>query len=151
SERRREVAVRVALGASRARLASQFLVESVLLAIGGGALGLIVGWAGVGVLRGALPANMPRVNEIRVDLAVLAACALVSVFVGIAFVLAPALFAARTDPQHALRERSGEASGRAGARLRDALVMAEVALAFVLVVGAGLMIRTLWNLEHVDP
>jgi predicted permease len=151
AERRREVAVRVALGASRGRIVRQFLVESLLLSALGGAMGLAVGWLGVGALRRILPPNTPRLAEVGVDVTVLAVCAAVALVTGILFGFGPALLAARTEPQGALRSRAGPGSGRAGDRLRGSLVAAEIGLAFVLVVGAGLMLRTLWNLSRVDP
>ena len=151
AERRREIAVRVALGAASGRIVRQFLTESLLLSIVGGAIGLALGWLGVGVLRQVLPEDTPRLGEVSVDLTVLAVCAGVALLTGILFGLGPALLAARTDPQGALRTRTGGEPGPAGERIRGSLVAAEVALAFVLVVGAGLMLRTLWNLSRVDP
>jgi predicted permease len=151
AERRREIAVRVALGAARGRIVRQFLIESLVLSAGGGALGFALGWLGVIALRRVLPADTPRLGEVSVDLTVLLVCTGVAVIAGILFGLAPALLAARTDPQGALRARTESGAGRTGERIRGSLVAAEVGLAFVLVVGAGLMIRTLWNLSHVDP
>jgi predicted permease len=151
AERRREIAVRVAIGASRGRVVRQFLVESVTLALMGGALGLVVGWLGVGALRRFLPADTPRLADVEVDLTVLAVCGAVAALSGILFGVAPAWLAARTDPQGAMRARSASGTGRMGERIRGSLVAAEVALAFVLVIGAGLMLRTLWNLSRVDP
>ena len=151
AERSREIAVRVALGAGRGRIVRQFLIESVTLSTLGGALGLGLGWLGVGALRRVLPPDTPRLDDVGVDLTVLAVCAVVAVGTGILFGLAPALLAARTDPQRALRARTGGGGAGTGERIRGMLVAAEVALAFVLVVGAGLMLRTLWNLSRVDP
>ena len=151
TERRREVAVRVAIGASRGRIVRQFLVESVTLALMGGALGLALGWLGVGVLRRFLPADTPRLADVEVDVTVLAVCAAIAALTGILFGVGPAWLAARTDPQGAMRARTGSGARRTGERIRGAMVAAEVALAFVLVIGAGLMLRTLWNLSHVDP
>ena len=151
AERRREIAVRVALGAGRGGIVRQFLVESMALAAAGGALGLALGWLGVEALRRILPADTPRLDEVSVDLTVLAVCATVTAIAGILFGLVPALVASRTDPQGALRARTESSGGRAGERVRGAFVATEIALAFVLVVGAGLMLRTLWNLSRVDP
>ena len=151
AERRREIAVRVALGAGRGGIVRQFLVESMALAAVGGALGLALGWLGVKALRRILPGDTPRLDEVSVDLTVLAVCAAVAAIAGILFGLVPALVAARTDPQGALRARTESSGGRAGERVRGSFVAAEIALAFVLVVGAGLMLRTLWNLSRVDP
>jgi putative ABC transport system permease protein len=151
AERRREIAVRVALGAASGRIVQQFLVESLVLSVLGGALGLGLGWIGVSALRRLLPLDTPRLGEVTVDLTVLALCAAVAVATGLLFGLAPALLAARTQPQGAMRSRTGDGTGGAGAHIRGSLVAAEVGLAFVLVVGAGLMLRTLWNLSRVDP
>jgi predicted permease len=151
AERRREVAVRVALGATRARVVGQFLIESLTLSVAGGTLGLALGWVGVRMLRRILPADTPRIADVGVDYTVLVVCAAVVVLTGILFGLAPALLAANTPPDGALRARTTGDRGRSGARLRGVMVATEIALAFVLVIGAGLMIRTLWNLSRIDP
>jgi predicted permease len=151
AERRREVAVRMALGATRARVVGQFLVESVTLAAAGGVLGMALGWLGVRALVRILPADTPRLGDVSVDPTVLGVCAAVVVLTGVLFGLAPALLAANTEPEGALRARTGSGLGKSGSRARGALVAVEVALAFVLVIGAGLMIRTLWNLSRIDP
>ncbi len=150
TERHRDVAVRVALGASRARVVRGVAAESVMLALGGTLLGLALAYAGVAVLRGILPANMPRLSAVGVDTRVLAACAVVGLLVGLV-ALIPALASTRADPSEALRATRGDSAGRLGARWRGALVSAEIALALVLVVGAGLMLKTLWRLSNVDP
>jgi len=147
--RRREIAVRAALGASRPRVVAQMLVESVVLALAGAVAGVALGAAGVRVLRGSLPPDTPRLTEISLDATVLAVCAVLAVLIGIGFGLAPAFLASRGDAQDALRGSRGVA-GRAGSeRTRASLVVAEVALTLVLVIGAGLMMRTLWSLSHV--
>jgi len=148
--RRREIAVRTALGASRQRVIAQMLVESVLLALGGAAAGVALGAVGVRVLRASLPADTPRVASITLDGTVLAVCATLAILIGIAFGLAPALSASRGDAQDALRGARGVAGRAGGERTRGALVVAEVALTLVLVIGAGLMMRTLWSLSRVD-
>lgn len=149
--RRREIAVRTALGASRRRVIAQMLVESVVLALGGAAAGVALGAVGVRVLRASLPADTPRLASITLDGTVLAVCATLAILIGIAFGLAPALLASRGDAQDALRGARGVAGRAGGERTRGALVVAEVALTLVLVIGAGLMMRTLWSLSHVDP
>ncbi len=149
--RRHEIAIRAALGAARGRIIRQLLSESVLLAMGGGALGIGFGALGVRWLRHLLPADTPRLESISLDLRVLAVCALATLGVGIIFGLAPALVASRTDLEGTLRAaRSGHGAGAAGRRTRGSLVVAETALALVLVIAAGLMIQTLWRLSLVD-
>jgi predicted permease len=148
--RRREIAVRTALGASRPRMIAQMLVESVVLALGGAATGVALGVVGVRALRASLPADTPRLTSITLDGTVLAVCATLAILIGIAFGLAPALLASRGDAQDALRGARGVAGRAGGERTRGALVVAEVALTLVLVIGAGLMMRTLWSLSHVD-
>ncbi len=126
--RRREVAIRAALGAGRLRLVRQFLTESVLLALGGGLLGLAIASWGADLLLKLAAAQIPRSSEIGIDWRVFAWLLAVSVATGIGFGLAPALAAARTDVQKGLKESGGLSRGR----LRDGLVVGEVALAFVL-------------------
>lgn len=148
--RRRELAVRRALGASQAQIARQLLVQSLLLAIGGGTLGLLAGSLGMRALAAILPSTLPMMSAVRVDAGVLATCAVVVLGAGLLFGVVPALLGARVDPDGALRARAAELSSRSHALMRDALVVAEVALAVVLVVGAGLMTETLWRLNRVD-
>ncbi len=147
--RRREIAVRTALGATRRRVLAQMLVESVVLALGGAAVGVALGAFGVRVLRAALPPDTPRLSSITLDAPVLALCAGLAILLGIAFGLAPALLASGGDVQDALRGARGVAGRAGGERARGTLVVAEVALTLVLVIGAGLMMRTLWSLSHV--
>ncbi|MEP6690399.1 MAG: ABC transporter permease [Gemmatimonadaceae bacterium] len=149
--RRGEITVRVALGASRGRVIRQMLSESVVLSACGGVLGMALGAAGVSALKRMLPATTPRLEAVRLDATVFAVCALVTLAVGILCGLAPALVASRPDLQSALRGARGDAGGAGGRRARGALVTAEVALALVLVIGAGLMMQTLWRLSRVDP
>ncbi len=154
STRKREVAVRAALGAGRWRLIRQFLTESVLLALGGGALGLGVGYVAMAALRAAgavLPPNsLPRELHVAMDARLLAFCLAISVITGVLFGLAPAIQAARPDLAGTIKEggRGSTAGGRR--RARSALVVAEVALAFVLLTGAGLLLRSFQNLLRVD-
>jgi predicted permease len=150
--RQRELAVRMALGASRARLVRQLLTESLLLALIGGALGLLLAFGGVKGLISLLPADFPRLHEIHVSTPVFLFTFIISSVTGILFGLVPALQASRMDPRQGLHESGRAATGSAKmSRMRDALVMAEVSLACVLLVGAGLMFRSLINLLHLDP
>ena len=151
AERRREVAVRTALGAGRGRLFRQLLVESIALASAGGVLGMGLGLLGVRLLRAVLPASIPRVQEIALSPTVLVVSASITLLAGVLVGLVPALIAVRSEPHAALRGRTDDGGGKRGGLLRGGLVIAEVALAFTLVVGAGLMVRTLWNLSHMDP
>jgi predicted permease len=141
--RQREIAVRAALGAGSGRLALQFLVESVVLALLGGALGLLLALWGVDALVAIDPDRLPRGQEIRLDGIVIAFTLGVSLLTGIVFGVIPALHAGRVDPAEALKEGSrGTAGGRMG-RFRNALVVVQIALALVLLAGAGLMTRSL--------
>ena len=148
--RRREMAVRTALGASRPRVIAQMLVESIVLSLGGAIAGIAIGGVGVQVLRRSLPADTPRLSAIALDGQVLALCTTVAVLLGLVFGLAPAFLASRGDMHDALRGMRGVAGRAGGERTRGALVVAEVALTLMLVIGAGLMMRTLWSLTHVD-
>ena len=152
SARQREIAVRLAMGAPRSRVVRQLLTESLLISLIGGTLGLALAFGGVRALVSLLPADFPRAHEIHVSGPVLAFTLLVSLITGILFGLAPALQASRTDPKEGL-QKGGRTStaGRNQGRLRNALVIAEVSLASVLLVGAGLMLRTFLNLTHLDP
>ena len=150
--RQREIAVRSALGAPRSRLIQQMLTESLLISLLGGGLGIAVALGGVRALVSLLPADFPRADAIHVNFPVLAFTLLVAIAAGFLFGLAPALQVSRADLQKGLREggRSSTGSGR-HTRLRSALVVAEVSLACVLLVGAGLMLRSLVNLLRMDP
>jgi predicted permease len=149
--RQREVAVRLALGAPRRRLIRQMLTESLLIAVLGGGLGAVLAEGGVKALVTLLPAGFPRAQEIHVNAAVFAFTFLVSILTGILFGLAPALQASRTDPKRGLYEggRTTTGSARQG-RLRNALVVSEVSLACVLLIGAGLMLRSFLNQLNED-
>jgi putative ABC transport system permease protein len=149
--RQREIAVRVALGAQRSRVVRQLLTESLLIACVGGALGLAMALAGVKALVSLLPANFPRAHDIHVSAPVFLFTLLVSVTTGVLFGLAPALQASRTDPREGLH-KGGRATTGGGhqSRLRNALVVSEVGLACVLLICAGLMLRSLLNLMHLD-
>jgi predicted permease len=152
SARQREIAVRVALGAQRSRVVRQLLTESLLIASIGGAFGLVLAVAGVKALVSLLPANFPRAHEIHVSAPVFLFTLLISVGTGVLFGLAPALQASRTDPKEGLH-KGGRATTGGGrqSRLRNALVISEVSLACVLLIGAGLMLRSFLNLLHLKP
>ena len=151
-ERAREMSVRTALGAARSRLFSQLLSESLVMAAAGGAVGVGVAYLGVEALRALAPANLPRLDEIRVDAVVLAFTLSVTVGAGVLFGLAPALLAGRTDVQTVLREEGrGGTAARKRIRLRQLLVVSETALAVVLLVGAGLLLQSFRRLVSVDP
>ena len=149
--RAREVALRAALGASRQRLVRQFLSEAVLLSLAGGILGLGVGYATMAALKAAIPPyTLPTEVDVKMDGRVLLFALAISVLTGILFGLAPALGATKTDLVTSLKEGGGGTIGGARHRLRAALVVAEVALAFVLLTGAGLLIRSFFQMMHAD-
>jgi putative ABC transport system permease protein len=150
--RHREISIRAALGAGRGRLVRQLLTESVLLALVGGAAGVLLARWGLDALLALAPASLPRVADIRLDRYVLAVSLGLSVVTGLVFGLAPAWLAARTDVNEALKQGSrGTTEGGARGRLRSSLVVLEVAFALVLLAGAGLLVRSFINLVHVDP
>lgn len=151
AERRREMSVRAALGASRARLLRQLLVESLFLSGVGGALGIGLAVAATGAIVSALPFDMPRVQEIGVDWRALVFVAVVSVATGILCGIAPALQLMRADLRAALTTSRGAADMSGSRRLRSLLVSAEIAVALVLVVGAGLTVKSLARVLAVDP
>jgi predicted permease len=148
--RRREFAIRSALGASRARLVRQLLTESVLLAMTGGILGLMVAKLAVSLMFVEFPQSLPRAESIGVNLPVLFFAFGISLAVGIAFGLLPALKSSRADVQASLK--SGDrGTTRAHPRSQSALVIIQMALTLVLLVGAGLLLRTIGDLRKVDP
>ncbi|HEX8179244.1 MAG TPA: ABC transporter permease [Pyrinomonadaceae bacterium] len=150
--RQREVAIRTALGASRGRVVRQFLVESMMLALAGGATGLLLALWGVDLLRAAGPRDIPRLSEAGLDWRVLAFTCAVSLATGMLFGLAPALRSTETDLSEALKEGGRSmTTGFKGQRLRGLLVVSEVALALVLTVGAGLMLKSFRRLLGVAP
>ncbi len=154
--RKREFAIRAALGAGRARIVRQLLVESILLAVSGGIVGLGLGFLGVRALLAVSPAGLPRIGEngsaIGLDWRVLAFTLVVSLVTGILFGLFPALNASRPDLNSTLKEsanRSG--TGFRQGKVRSLLVISEVSLALVLLIGSALLIRTLVALRSVGP
>ena len=149
--RRREIAIRAALGAGRTRVVRQLLTESALLAAAGGAAGAALAWTSVRVLKRAAPAAIPRLNEVGLDANVLAFVLGVTLAAALVVGLLPALRVAAPDLANSLRERAHAASGgRQRQRLRATLVTAEIALALMLVAGAGLLIRSFWRLQQVE-
>ncbi|MGC1615631.1 MAG: ABC transporter permease, partial [Candidatus Acidiferrum sp.] len=152
SLRGREIAVRIAMGASPGRLFQQLLTESMLVALAGGALGLLVAYLGLGSLVALAPVNLPRVSDVHLDGWVFAFTFFVSLLTGVLFGLAPALEASRTGINEALKEGAGRSSAAPGrARLRQLLIIGEFALSVILLTGAGLMIATFSKLIHTDP
>ncbi|HZS07512.1 MAG TPA: ABC transporter permease [Blastocatellia bacterium] len=151
--RLREFAIRAALGASRWRVVRQLLVESLLLALAGGALGVVIASSGVELLTALAPGNIPRVKEVSLDKWVLGFTAVVSLLTGLLFGLAPALQLARPDLNSTLKDGtrgSGLGSSHRGL-LRRSLVVIEIALSLVLVVSAGLLIGSIGRLTAVNP
>ena len=150
--RAREMAVRAALGANAGRIVRQLLTESVLLAAVSGLMGTLLALGGIRFIRAFGPGNLPRLNEVRLDLRVLGWALAISLLAGILVGLAPAMTTLRRD----LRP-SGEESGRSvsggtsSRRIRRGLVVAEFALAIVLLVGAGLLVRSWWYVNNIDP
>ena len=151
SAREGELAVRAALGAGRWRTVRQMLAEAfVLTALGAGA-GVALAWIGVRELRAIAPANLPRLDTIGIDLAVLGFTAVIALAVAVVFGMVPAMSAFRIDPMTVLRG-SGRTEGLgAGRPFRNVVVVAEVALCFVLLIGSGLMFRTFLELQRIDP
>ena len=149
--RQKEVAIRMALGASRSRIAAQLLTESVLLSLAGGALGLLLASWGTDLLVAYGPADVPRLHDVSLDRYVLFFTLGVSTLTGILFGLAPALHASRPDPGNMLKE-SGRGFSQSGRnRMRSALIVSEVALSLMLLAGAGLLINSFWRLLQTDP
>jgi putative ABC transport system permease protein len=150
SGRGREIAVRMALGAVRLRVVRQLLTESILLACLGGALGVLLGVWGVALLVSIAPAGAPRTDEIGLDGMVLGFAAALTLLTGLLFGLVPALQVSRPELTPALREGGRGSAGPAGQRVRRALIVSEVAVALMLLVGSGLLLRTFLRIQSVD-
>ncbi|MBZ5553224.1 MAG: ABC transporter permease [Acidobacteriia bacterium] len=152
SGRQQEMAMRSALGASRGRIVRQMLTESLLLSFVGGAAGIALAVAALKFMLRLIPPSIPRFSEVTVDWAVLAFALLISLLTGLLFGLAPAMHSTRTDLSMAIREGArGSGYSLKTGRLRDALIVSELAIAVVLMVGAGLLLRTLRDLLKEDP
>jgi len=151
SERGREIAVRAALGGGRGRMVAQMLTESLVLAAAGTALGLVLAWQGIRVIKALSPANLPRIESVSLDGRAFAFAAAVAVVAAILFGLAPALRAVRGNLADGLRDRGTDTGGARGNKLRTVLVVSEVTLSLVLLIGAGLMVRSFAAIQKVDP
>jgi putative ABC transport system permease protein len=152
AERQREFVIRGALGAGRWRLMRQLLIESLLLSLAGGVTAIVLAFWGTNLLVSFKPENLPRLSEIGVDGRVLGFTLGISILTGLIFGLVPAWAASRGRVGDALREGGRSATaGSARQRLRNAFVVAELAVALVLLVGAGLLIKTFWKLRSVEP
>ena len=150
TSRTREFAIRAALGAGRGRVVRQLLTESILLAIGGAGLGLLLATWGTRAALTLLPVTLPRANEVGIDLHVLIFTGVVSILAGVLFGLVPAVKTARSNLQETLKE-SGRGTSGAHHRVQGMFVVVEMAMALVLLIGAGLMIRSLMRLWSVNP
>ncbi len=150
-EREREFVIRAAVGAGRRRILRQLLTESALLAIVGCALGLLLAVWAVDLLVAYNPGDVPRIEQVRLDAATLGFVSLLSFFAALIFGLAPALQFSRTDLQASLKDSGQTRSSSLRNRLRNVLVVSEIALALVLLIGAGLLLRSFIGLLKVDP
>ncbi len=149
--REKEMSIRAALGAGQQRIVRQLLTESVLLSSLGGVLGLALAQLGLSVLKASLPADTPRLMDVQMDWRVLMFTAAVTLLTGLTFGLAPALQSSRAGLTDALKAGGRGAAVSVSQRLRNSLAVAEVAFAVLLIISAGLLIRSFWALSHVDP
>ncbi|HMV83591.1 MAG TPA: ABC transporter permease [Blastocatellia bacterium] len=148
--RHKEIAVRTALGAGRGRIIRQLLTESLLLSLGGGLLGLMLAWWGVEALLRFVPEGLPRLAEIALDRWTLGFTFTISMLTGVIFGLAPALQASKVDLTEAMKDGARGSGGTTKTRLRGALIVAEVAIALTLLIGAGLLMQTFLKLQRVN-
>jgi len=146
--RQREIAIRASLGAGRGRIVSQMLTESMLLSLGGGLVGLLLAYGAFQGLLALAPANLPRLSEAGLNSTVAGFSLLLSMITGIVFGLAPAWYASKTDVHSLMKEGARGSSARSG--LRNILVVAQVAAALILLAGAGLLMRSFYEIENVD-
>ena len=151
ASRGREIAVRAALGGGRGRILQQMLTESGVLATAGALLGLLLAWWGIRVLVAMQPGSLPRLESVAIDGSTLLFTAGATVLAALVFGAAPAFRAVNTDLADALKERGSETGGIRGNKLRTALVVSEVGLSMVLLIGAGLMVRSFVELQNVEP
>lgn len=150
--RQKEIAIRTALGATRLRLARQLVTESLILSLLSGALGILLAFGGVEFLTRISPGTIPRLGEISVDLRVVGFTVIISLLTGLIFGLAPALHASKPDLHNTLKEGKGmSGSGTGRQRARRWLIITEMALALVLLIGAGLLIKSFFKLSGVEP
>jgi len=150
--RQKEISIRIALGASRRRIASQLLVEALSLAMISGVAGLGVAWLAMKALTAMNPGDVPRLDELSMDRRVLGFSVLISLVTGVLFGLAPAIHAARTNLNEMLKEGGRSVTGgKARQRVRSFLVTVEVGLSVALLISAGLLLRSFWRLQDVDP
>ena len=149
--REKEIAIRSTLGAGRGRIATQLLTESVLLAGFGGLLGLLFAEGGLWLLKATLPTDMPRLMDVHLDWRVLIFTGALAILTGFFFGLAPALQCSRVAPSESLKSGGRGAAISVSQRLRSTLVVAEVAFAVMLVLSAGLLIRSFWAISHTNP
>jgi putative ABC transport system permease protein len=148
--RTREFAVRAALGAGRGRLICQTLVESLVLSLLSGAAALLLAFWGIDFIKAIVPANLPRIDEVRLDGSVVAFTVLLALATGALFGLVPALRHSTAGTSEALKDSARSTAGLHRRRLRNALVVSQIAVAMVLLVGAALLMRSFWDLTHVD-
>jgi putative ABC transport system permease protein len=151
SSRGREIAVRAAIGSGRGRIVAQMLTESVVLSAGGAVLGVLLAWQGTRLITALSPGNLPRIENVGIDSRALLFTAAVTVVAAIAFGLVPALRGVSGNLADRLRDRGSVTGGTRGNKLRTGLVVIEVALSLILLIGAGLMVRSFAGIQKVDP